>query len=570
MNLRNVALASTVVGIPLALLILLLPIRWGYGGYEFAAQNSFVRFQYVDRSGPGARAGIGRGDIAEPLTGYESVANLAGPVGTVVDFRIIRNGRVVPAHVMFEPFPPALAYQENVGRILSALTALGAFIITLLVGLRARDRRAGTRAVVVLVSAAWLAATTAGALVAPNLWLAFLAFVLPGVFVAAALCAGLALLAIFPPNATRRRTLLGRSAPWLFALFAVNAACLVGLFWGVSALLDFAQPASYALAISIAALLGVSIVDAMVTAAPEFRTPIRWLGGSWLLAIVLIILGNGSALLGIGDLQSHYGDALFDVVIFLLAFGVAYPVLRHRLVDLNLVVTRASAFAIVSIIIVGIFVVAEWLISLIFERSLGANYAEGLLPQALTLGTVLVLGFSARSIHRLVESRLGQVFFRKKLKGIADIQRVAREADASTDAGAMMDLACVTVSHGLESLGVACYVRNVDAYRLSASSGAVVSPAAYGFNDAVPLRLRRWQEPFEEDDDSQASHHMLFLPMSLRGELLGFLACGPKPDRTPYLRDEVDALSLLAHQIGIATAWLEPSAIGLHPAASPA
>ncbi len=570
MNLRNIALASAVIGIPVALLILILPIRWGYGGYEFAAQNSFVQFQYVDQSGPGARAGIRRGDRAEPLTGYDSIANLAGPVGTTVDFKVVRNGRVVPIRVIFEPFPPALASQENFGRILSALTALGAFIITLLVAFRARDRRAGTRAVIVLVSAAWLAATAAGALVAPNLWLAFAGFVLAPVFGAAALCGGMALLAIFPPNTTRLRTLIGRAAPWLFALFAIDTAFLVGGMWGASTLFDFSQPGSYALQILMAAMLAVSVVDAMATAAPEYRTAVRWLGGPWLLALALVIAYNGSALFGIGDLYSHYGDALSNVVIFLLAFGVGYPVLRHRLVDLNLVVTRATAFAIVSVIIVGIFVAAEWLISRIFERSFGAGYTTGEAPQALTLGTVLVLGFSARSIHRLVEDRLAQVIFRKKLRGIAEVRRVAREADASTDARAMMSLACQTVFHGLESLGVACYIRHGEAYSLTASSGAVVSPATYSFNDAVPLRLRRWQEPFEIDDDSDARHHMLFLPMTLRGELLGFLCCGPKPDRTPYLKDEVDALALLAHQIGIATAWLEPLTIASRPAASPA
>jgi hypothetical protein len=568
-NLRNIALASAVIGIPLALLILVLPITWGYGGYEFEG-TSYVQFQYVDQSGPAARAGIRAGDIAESLRGYESIANLAGPVGTVVDFKVVRNGRVVPMRVTFEPFPPALAYQENFGRILSALTALGAFIVTLLVGLRARDRRAGTRAVVVLVSAAWLAATTAGALVAPDLWLALSGFLLPPVFSAAALCGGMALLAVFPPNATRLRTAIGRAAPWLFALFASITALLASGMWSASPLLDFSQPASYAVEIVLAVALGVSIVDAMATAAPEYRSAVRWLGGSWLLAIALIIAFNGSALFGIGDLYSHYGDALFNVVIFLLAFGVGYPVLRHRLVDLNLVMTRATAFAIVSVIMLGIFVAAEWLIGVIFARSLGAGYSEGFVPQGLTLGTVLVLGFSARSIHRLVEGRLAQVVFRKKLKGIAEIRRVAREADASTDAHAMMNLACATVVHGLESLGVACYVRNGDAYALTASSGAVVSPATYEFNDAVPLRLRRWQEPFEIDDDSDARRHMLFLPMTLRGEVLGFLCCGPKPDRTPYLGDEVDALSLLAHQIGIATVWLTPFAVGARAAASPA
>jgi GAF domain-containing protein len=152
------------------------------------------------------------------------------------------------------------------------------------------------------------------------------------------------------------------------------------------------------------------------------------------------------------------------------------------------------------------------------------------------------------------------MFFRKRLKGIAEIRRVAREADATTDARAIMELACQTVKHALDPLGVAFYLHAGDAYTLAASCDAILSPSAYAFNDAIPLRLRRWQEPFEIDDDSDARHHMLFLPMTLRGDVTGFLCCGPKPDRTPYIDEEIEVLALLAHQVGIAAVWLRRTA----------
>ncbi|MGH7738343.1 MAG: hypothetical protein ACREMP_10835 [Candidatus Tyrphobacter sp.] len=82
-------------------------------------------------------------------------------------------------------------------------------------------------------------------------------------------------------------------------------------------------------------------------------------------------------------------------------------------------------------------------------------------------------------------------------------------------------------------------------------------PLALGFNEEPALRVRRWQEPFELDDDTEERHHVLFVPMTLRGDVLGFLCCGPKPDRTVYLGDEIAALTLLAHHVGIASALLE-------------
>jgi len=44
----------------------------------------------------------------------------------------------------------------------------------------------------------------------------------------------------------------------------------------------------------------------------------------------------------------------------------------------------------------------------------------------------------------------------------------------------------------------------------------------------------------------------LMLPMSIGGSLLGVIVCGPKRERTHYLAEEVEALSLVAHRVGTA------------------
>lgn len=124
--------------------------------------------------------------------------------------------------------------------------------------------------------------------------------------------------------------------------------------------------------------------------------------------------------------------------------------LRHRLVDLNILVSRATVFTVVSMIIVGVFVAAEWGITKVFEHSFGLSHDKsGLAAQVLTLVIVLVLGTSARSIHRFVEERLTRALFRKRLQGLTAIERVAREADAATDASDVMEIGVQTVRHAL-------------------------------------------------------------------------------------------------------------------------
>jgi GAF domain-containing protein len=160
-----------------------------------------------------------------------------------------------------------------------------------------------------------------------------------------------------------------------------------------------------------------------------------------------------------------------------------------------------------------------------------------------------------------------KTFFRKRMRGLAEIERVAHEADASTDAAAVTQIAVAAIYRGIESLGVALYMRAGEGYERISSAGTLAFPNAYAFNEEPALRLRRWQEPFEIDDESDERHHMLFVPMMLRGDVLGFLCCGPKPDRTAYLPDEIAALSLLANHVAIAAAMLgrtpAPSSLAL-------
>ena len=100
------------------------------------------------------------------------------------------------------------------------------------------------------------------------------------------------------------------------------------------------------------------------------------------------------------------------------------------------------------------------------------------------------------------------------------------------------------------------------------ADGDVPWPEAFDMNSALLLRLRRWKEPFETQE-AGGEHHTLVLPMNARGELVGFVCCGPKADRTAYLGDEIEALQYLATEVGVACAWLLQKSV-TQPSLSPA
>jgi hypothetical protein len=551
-RLRIIVFVAASLGIPLALAVLMLPITWGYGGFN---TDGAATVTYVDPTGPAGRAGLLHGDRFAQLRGMENVAMWGGAVGTPVDLVVARGARVVPIRITFERFSGALAQQQVLAKTFEGASALVAFLIALLVLLRARDREAGARAAAVLVAVGASGLALAGAVVVGNAAAAtFLAFVAPPIAAGLRYWASLLFLASYPPRTTRLRGLWAALAPWALAISIVVAVMTAGQIWFGGDPTFRLFNLGYPLAADL--LICIALVETMTSSPPAYRAPVQWLGTSWLVAYLLTAAIAFTTLTDILPIaQSHYFDTLRAAATVLLAFGVAFPVLRHRLVDLNLFVSRATIFGIVSVVIVGIFVGAEWLVGRIFERSIGIAEPGGLIPEAATMAVVLVLGISARSIHRYVEGHVSRIFFRRRIAGLDDLRRLAREADAATEATPLMTYGCDAIRRAFAPNGCSWYLREGDRYVLSVSDGEG-SERSYAFNAAEALRLRRWHEPFEIDSAGDANEHVLYVPMTLRGELLGFLRCGAKPDRTPYVEDEIAALVLLAHHVGLAVAWL--------------
>ncbi len=112
----------------------------------------------------------------------------------------------------------------------------------------------------------------------------------------------------------------------------------------------------------------------------------------------------------------------------------------------------------------------------------------------------------------------------------------------------------------LESDYVAIYTTDGSSYA-RAIPGIEAIPALLAGDDFAVLRLRRWHETFECDEPRHPFRGALLLPMTARGQLIGFIACGPKRDHTHYLPEEVETLTTLTHRVGSAFALLTPPSL---------
>lgn len=309
---------------------------------------------------------------------------------------------------------------------------------------------------------------------------------------------------------------------------------------------------------------GIAILFARYAAASvQSRVRLQWVAAGLAVAFLPTFVINVMTE-ALGLLPSILFINLAQTWIVIAPIAVAYTVLRHRLFDLRLVVSRALVYAIITSLMVGILALVDWAFGQWLAQSRFALVGE--------LALALFLGFSLTTVHRRIENALNAIIFRAKAVALAALRRFTQEIDLIADPQRLMAQTFDALNKRLESEYVAIYTVDGAAYA-RATPAVEPTPSLLPNDDFAVLRLRRWSEPFECDEPGHPLRGALLLPMMARAQLVGFIVCGPKRDRTHYLPDEVETLSALAHRAGSAYAWLTmrplDSGVMLAPEVSP-
>ncbi|HKU68326.1 MAG TPA: hypothetical protein VJP85_11175 [Candidatus Baltobacteraceae bacterium] len=236
--------------------------------------------------------------------------------------------------------------------------------------------------------------------------------------------------------------------------------------------------------------------------------------------------------------------------------ALAYTILKHRLFDIRFVLSRALVYAILTSLTVGVLALADWGFGVWLAQSRFALVAE--------VGLALILGVTLTTVHKRTEKILNSIVFRSQMIALAALRRFAQETDLIPDPQHLIEQAYEALRGRLECDYVAVYTGEGSSFARATPDGARV-PQLLAGHDLAVLRLKRWHEPFECDEPGHALRGALLLPMTARGQLVGFIVCGPKLDRTHYLPEEIETLSLLTHRTGSAYALLTMSAAAPMP-----
>ncbi|HEX3463509.1 MAG TPA: hypothetical protein VHS78_05600 [Candidatus Elarobacter sp.] len=226
--------------------------------------------------------------------------------------------------------------------------------------------------------------------------------------------------------------------------------------------------------------------------------------------------------------------ALLNVAILLAPLGLTYALLNRRVMDIGFVLNRAAVFSSVSVVIVGVFVLVEWLLSDWTQR---AGHSTNIV---VTGALALALGLSIRYVHARVERVVDRVLFRRRREDEEAIRSLGREAPYITEPGALL-------------------TATVDVLRAHAGAAAVHvllhDGRTYGGvdeNDPAIVALRARRDVVDLHGMNSRIAGELAYPLIARGRLTGALVLGPKRSGESYAPDESQAIAHLALTVAAA------------------
>jgi hypothetical protein len=223
---------------------------------------------------------------------------------------------------------------------------------------------------------------------------------------------------------------------------------------------------------------------------------------------------------------------IFNMSAFLAPLGMTYALFNRRLLDIGFVLNRAAIFSGVSLILVGAFILVEWLLSDWLQR---ASHSANL---AVAAALALLLGLSIRIVQVRVEHFVDNVFFRKRRQDEEAIRMLAREAPYITAKSVLLERARTALSEHADASFASILLDDGEGTYGGINENDPALVALRARHAVLDLHALETEIPGE-----------LAYPMVARGRLIGALVLGPKRSGEAYAPDESKAIEQLAHSV---------------------
>ena len=269
----------------------------------------------------------------------------------------------------------------------------------------------------------------------------------------------------------------------------------------------------------------VTAVAAQVYRTLRVSTPVQRQQTKWFVSglVVAVFMLGSTAFIDFSTWSTtHPGlpgllDKLAEMTLVRIAFliiplALGISILRHRLWDIDLIISRTLIWGLLSAIVVGLYALVVGAFGALFQ-SRGA-----FLPSVLATGLIALL---FHPLRRRVQRGVNRLMYGERDEPYAVLSRLGSRLEATLAPGALLPTIVETVAQALRLPYVAITLKQDGDFQVAASSGKVTP------------------QP-------------LVLPLSYRGEIIGQLRCGLRSGGPPFNAQEQRLLQDIARQAGVA------------------
>jgi hypothetical protein len=276
---------------------------------------------------------------------------------------------------------------------------------------------------------------------------------------------------------------------------------------------------------------------------PVNKARIRWM----LFSLVGLLAGYTLEVMSPRLQLSVLAITVLGTVIVAAAFvGFAYATLRHRLVSLQFVLNRALVYGLITSLVVGVFAA---MLSFLEHEALNT-----MTNRTLALIVPLLLGMGLNSLKRNVDEYINKIFFRNRHKAEEALAQFARTSAFVENPETLLDLTADELSRhgGCQSLAIYLTEPGKAGAKLMRQRGEGTYPQHLDIDDLGLLRLRAGDLEVDlHGVSSGLGKEGNVFAFSVRGQVLGFIVCGPRPGEA-YSPEERKLFALVAHQVAVA------------------
>ncbi|MBA4379188.1 MAG: hypothetical protein C0393_00595 [Anaerolinea sp.] len=253
-----------------------------------------------------------------------------------------------------------------------------------------------------------------------------------------------------------------------------------------------------------------------------------------------------------------FNAALYFPLLILLPLTVTYAILRYRLLDVDLILSKALTYTLMTAVALALFYALLTLISFAFQ---GVVHPDNPLLIALYL-LLLVLGLSP--LRELVQRLIDRLFYRAP----ADYRRVLNTLSNSLvvtpDIERTLQLLRDQLQKALAPEEFVIYLYDDDRLSYQAhSQDDQTKPVIQADEPLISILMNangaQWFPPnrslpsgLESSQPYQQLGCSAFVPLRYEGRLIGFMALGLRRSGDPYTSDDLDFLTTVAGQSTLA------------------